>query len=259
MIPESKLEPDFHLKELATLPNQSDDNRCGVLRDKYPISSPTFSSPPPARSRIFNIWCKMHIAFIVISVFTYITAALYIHVNPYELSAAYYYYVSMEGFTENIPRAKSWSGLMILSAVWMTIVMTLLFLYGRWTITRRSTEKCLAGFLGALVMTISACLLMTIIFGFFNIRAFFGWNNDYEYESQMLRWGKDNHNIRIASLAFGWLFFVISVIYAHFTYTACKCRESLIDGGLVEKYDEWEFLDDDEIMIVPPTDTHTLC
>eukprot|EP00588_Corethron_pennatum_P011084 CAMPEP_0194274352 /NCGR_PEP_ID=MMETSP0169-20130528/7449_1 /TAXON_ID=218684 /ORGANISM="Corethron pennatum, Strain L29A3" /LENGTH=132 /DNA_ID=CAMNT_0039017517 /DNA_START=174 /DNA_END=569 /DNA_ORIENTATION=- len=132
MTSESRTEPDFHLKELATLPNQSDDNRCEVLLEKSPISSPTFSSPPPARSKILNIWCKIHIAVVVISVFTYITAALYIHVKPYELSAAYYYYVSMEGFTENIPRAKSWSGLMILSAIWMTIVMTLLFLYGRW-------------------------------------------------------------------------------------------------------------------------------
>jgi len=108
-------------------------------------------------------------------------------------------------------------------------------------------------------MTISACLLMTIIFGFFNIRAFFGWNNDYEYESQMLRWGKDNHNIRIASLAFGWLFFAISLIYVHFAYTAYKCRENLIDSGLIEKYDEWAFLEDDEeIMIVPPTDTRCI-
>jgi len=82
----------------------------------------------------------------------------------------------------------------------------------------------------------STCLLITLIFGIFTVRDFFVWNSNYESESQMASWGKNNHNIRLTSLAFGRLYFIIAALYFYFAFVVYYSREDLMEEPNNEMY-----------------------
>mmetsp|Transcript_16818 Transcript_16818/g.37840 ORF Transcript_16818/g.37840 Transcript_16818/m.37840 type:complete len:247 (-) Transcript_16818:303-1043(-) len=207
----------------------------------------TSYSSPPATPLILGLWNISHGAIIAIVIATYACGVYYIKLNPYELTTAYEYYNDIKGFTgaDGVPTAKYWSSLMKLSAVWMTFFISLLYTCGRWVIKYRSTEMVLSAFFGVILMTISSCILMCLIFGVFTIRSFFGWNIDDKLTSEMLRWGIDNHNMRIASSSYGYMFLSIAAIYCYFASQLYKFRGGLIDYEIVETFD-WAFLEEKE-------------
>mmetsp|Transcript_27315 Transcript_27315/g.54657 ORF Transcript_27315/g.54657 Transcript_27315/m.54657 type:complete len:252 (+) Transcript_27315:204-959(+) len=204
------------------------------------------------RSIVWN-WVLLHLAFVVLSVMTYVIAANYIHLHPFDVSSARgssYYYGNDNNnyntYNSGTLKAQFWSGPMTLAAFWMVLNMSIFFVFGMWVMVRKNEKKFLALFFGALVMMGSTCLLITLIFGIFTVRDFFVWNANYESESQMASWGKNNHNIRLASLAFGRLYFIIAALYFYFAFVVYYSREDLMEEPNNEMYqnNEGSYLQD---------------
>mmetsp|Transcript_33274 Transcript_33274/g.76788 ORF Transcript_33274/g.76788 Transcript_33274/m.76788 type:complete len:159 (+) Transcript_33274:265-741(+) len=142
----------------------STDGSFSALKEEFERTASTIR-----RSIVLN-WVFLHIGFFLVTVITYIFTAQYIATHQFDVSKAKgnsYYYGNNNENSNLAP--KYWSGPMKLSAVWMTMNITILFILGLWVLMKKNVEKYLAFFFGSMIMMSSTCLLMTLVFGIFTV------------------------------------------------------------------------------------------